>query len=225
VSLATTLAETGLEEKDPALYLFLRSLALAIDRLNVNFSLSYDQPTALQNQAAGAAGVDVAASVGPDVLVVNAIRFLGDKNGLNLDSSRTMGAGIYNGGPQVIATGFFQALQQPTGEVWDLDDMHDPVVNNERFTIQHAGQYIVGATVSFDGSAAGTYRQLALFKNGGEYLDLGFGPPSGVAGSPRVHVTSTHRFIQGDYVSLSVNHDAGVNMNVYTTAFWIQRVS
>jgi hypothetical protein len=227
VSLASSLGETGIEDRDPALYLFLKSLALAIDRLNVNFSLSYDQPTALQNQSVGAAGVDVAASIGPDVLVVNAIRFLGDRNGLLLDSSRAMGCAIYFGTAQVIPTGAGLTLFQfPAGELWDTDDMHDPVVNNSRLTIRHAGTYVIGARIDADISGAGTYREMWIGLNGGAagYPDVDMGNPN-TGQYVRLHCTTIAQFIVGDYIEVSVRHDAGGDLTFTPRAFWAHRIS
>lgn len=230
MSLTTRLNSIGLEEKDPALYLLLKSITLAVDRLNVNFSLSYDEPTALLNSTEGAEAVDVAANVAPDVLMVKAIRFLGDRHGLNLESAESMGVRIRQAANQTIPTNTLTVLNFSSGETWDLDDLHDNVDNNSRLTINHAGRYLVGGTIWWDTNATG-YRQLNLLKNGTDNIDIDYQPGNIIAGIGSVNKCVTiHEFLQGDYVQMQVYQTSGGNLDVlpgfdWTPHFWAHRIS
>lgn len=230
MSLTTRLNSIGLEEKDPALYLLLKSITLAVDRLNVNFSLSYDEPTALLSSTEGAQAVDAAANVAPDVLIVKALRFLGDRHGLNLESAESMGVRVDTLTGQAIPNNTRTAVNFPDVATFDLDDMHDVAANNSRLTIQHAGRYLVGGTIWWEINGVGL-RQLSIQKNGGGFdIDVDNSLAAAGIGTFNKCGATLHEFVQGDYVELIAYQNSGGALNLlvgthYTPLFWAHRIS
>jgi len=229
MSFASSLAAVQDQIEDQSLLLFLQSLAAAVDRLNVNFSLSYDQPTALQNQSVSA-DVDVAASLGPDILVVNAIRFLGDRHGLTLESAESMGALVIRQSNQTIVTSTLTIINFPDTDQFDLDDMHDVTVNNSRLTINHAGRYLVGAAIRWSVASSVGYRRTILLLNGTTNLDFAVDPGAVVGNGPSQRCFTLFQFAQGDYIEVQVYQTSGGNLDVIVgtdskPTLWAHRIS
>jgi len=235
VTLVATLGTTSLEEREPLLYLFLKSLSMAVDRLNVNLSLSYDEANALQNQSASAGGVDNVVSVGSDVLVVKAIRFLKDRHGLTLASAESMGARLRQFAGQTIPNVTLTPIVFSTGisgVEFDIDGEHDVYVNNTRLTIRHAGRYVIGSTVWWDafGSTAG-YRELKLTLNGTTVVAYDVQPGAVVVGFPPYnHVVTIQDLVEGDYLEIQVFQNSGGNLDTAasyaaTPQFWAHCIS
>lgn len=109
------------------------------------------------------------------------------------------------------------------------DTMHDTVTNNTRLTCRYAGVYMIGATISWAASAAGTARLLFFRLNGA--TDIGgrsFVPPLNSGGNGQSGVT-VYSLAVNDYVEAMAFQDSGGNLNVvssgnWTPEFWMVRI-
>lgn len=107
-----------------------------------------------------------------------------------------------------------------TTETIDLSNLHDGTTQNTRITMAVGGKYLVGGEAQFQSHAGGTYRIVALYKNGNqiakeEALHAAAGP------TPSYNLSTMHTFGIGDYVELKVKHDAGTGINVQNATLWV----
>jgi len=139
-------------------------------------------------------------------------------------------ARVFNNANIAIVTATLTALTF-NSEDWDNDTIHSTSSNTERLTATTAGKCRVRGRVLWDNSILGTYRLVQIRKNGaGNPLDLEIAAPAnfGFIGITQM-VEAEVNLAAGDYVTLEVQHDAGVNINVlsagdYSPYFAMQRI-
>jgi hypothetical protein len=113
------------------------------------------------------------------------------------------------------------------------DTMHDTVTNNSRLTCRYAGVYAIYGHVNWDGSTAGTYRQLAIrvSTTGTPYGGMQMGAP--LAAGLSQSVSTEWLLAVNDYVELVVQQDSGgtrvisassATGNAYACEFGMSRV-
>jgi hypothetical protein len=111
----------------------------------------------------------------------------------------------------------------------DYDDAntpwHDLVTNNTRITVPagYGGALHLGAHLSFDKSAAGTYRVLWLKKNGAGIVAESGAPPWNIGSSfnQTLQLDVEYAAVAGDFYEIQFGHDVGAPINVnVTTRFY-----
>ena len=101
-------------------------------------------------------------------------------------------------------------------EVYDLNDMHDNVVNNERITIQNAGLHLITATINWAGNGIGR-RDLSIYRyRAPSFVVVGFHSEymSHASYTPTQIVTSQDMSEIGDYYALRVKQTSGGNLDI-----------
>ena len=99
---------------------------------------------------------------------------------------------------------------------------------NDRLTIPTTGYYLVGAQLSFTGSAAGTVRRLLILRPAIQNIAIVDGRP--VAADQMVNLTILWPFNAGEFISVQVYQDSGGALNVgpdgwaVAARFWLTRV-
>lgn len=226
----------SLKVDNPLLELFLSDLASAVDRINNNIRLSNSERV-VQDPALGAQDQQLTvADLTPDVLVVRSLRFLEDQNSLKKSSSCIMNCRISLNVNRVTA---------PAAQIFDwnviefdTDDMtmeRTALFPFKQIHINHQGCYLIGATIIWEPSAAGTFRQTYINKNsavaGVGILALDQCAPPAGAGVGAVNMPITvHNFVKDDVLRVWVNQDTGGILNVQSAAdfapvFWAHRLS
>lgn len=217
----------SIQVSDPGLRLFLQSLAKAVDRINVNFHLDINEPTALSEPTTGANALAAVVNVPPAIMIVKSLRFLADKNGLYQASAMTQGARAWHSAAQSPATGVLTGLAFDS-EYWDTDDMHDLAVNNTRLTFNTAGIYVVGAHLTWAANGVGT-REAQILKNNATILDL-WKSLSYAGAVNHSRLSTVDKFDAGDYIEVKVLQDSGGALAVnsvanYSPVFFAHRLS
>lgn len=142
---------------------------------------------------------------------------------LHLPSNQLVGSG---GGLSAVVFGAGSELQDPYG-------MHDPVSSPERITIPAGfptSDWKFGATVQWEPNAGGSRRHAEIQVNGsGIKIVDAEGPINGDGYSTYSFQTPWPYAVAGDYFTLFVNHNAGVDINVRAdgyagTIFWAEWV-
>ncbi len=112
-------------------------------------------------------------------------------------------------------------------ESFDLYDMHDNVTNNPRLTIptNWGGHYMVGASVRWGISTAGTRRYAEIVVNSGAIKVDDDDKDPGLSGYVTNKVSTMWSAVPGDYFQLRVYQDSGGNLDVISdgyagTFFW-----
>jgi hypothetical protein len=218
----------SIQVSDPALRLFLQSLAKAVDRINVNFHLDINEPTALSEPITGASALAAVVNVPPAIMIVKSLRFIADKNGLYQASAMTQGARAWRSTAKSIATATLVFVDFDT-DIFDTDDMHDVVTNNTRLTFNTAGIYIVGCHGQFEGNVTGV-RQTAIRKNGTTYLISDARATAPAANTCSVGAATVAKFDSGDYIEMLAYQESGVALNLnsnsdYTPILFAHRLS
>jgi hypothetical protein len=98
----------------------------------------------------------------------------------------------------------------------DTDNMHDNTTNNSRITINTAGFYVCGASVSWASNTTGK-REMWLMVNG-SYLIGGIKISNPVTGGTEAATSSGHYFDEGDYIELKVRQGSGGSLNINSAA-------
>lgn len=112
----------------------------------------------------------------------------------------------------VTATG--TAVVFNGAESFDTDGFHDTSTNPSRMTIPAGlgGKYLAIASLTWDTSTAGTYRQMTFRKNGAGALGFDrVDPNASVPGQTSVTVIDC---VAGDYIEVFAEHDAGSNRSL-----------
>ncbi len=154
------------------------------------------------------------------------IVFPSDMNLLKLSSSLSQGCRYTRSALQTIATGTDTHIDFNT-VIYDTDKIHDPV-RIDRFAINTAGRYTIGAQVRWDADTTG-YRLLYIIKNGTTVLVADERSAVSTAGQPTIQsVTTTAKFIRGDYLEVTVKHSMFGNLDItvateHSPIFWAQR--
>lgn len=119
---------------------------------------------------------------------------------------------------QAIVTATSTAVLFNT-EIFD-DGLHSTSSNTDRIVPLETGRYVFGARVQWEGSAAGTLRQITLARYNAagavqDHFDSAGIVPNAIAGIQRMIVGGmTEITTVGDYVRLLAFHDAGTNKNL-----------
>ena len=98
------------------------------------------------------------------------------------------------------------------GERYDNDNIHETVTHPERLTCQHAGKYLVFATIRFDTNAAGLRAVRPSWNGSTQIADHSELPPA--AAACRIAVATVWELAVGDYVRCGVFQDCGGYLNV-----------
>lgn len=101
---------------------------------------------------------------------------------------------------------------------FDTDNMFDLAADPDRLTFRTAGKYMVGAAIEWNNNnAGGNVRIMSLRKNPGGalavYKDLR-APGTFPLGSYPQSVTSMNDFAIGDEMTVQVQQDSGVNLDI-----------
>jgi hypothetical protein len=95
----------------------------------------------------------------------------------------------------------------------DTDNMHDPVTNNSRITIQTAGRYLFIARGQLQAAIADKIIYWQILKNGTTLVMASKWTPS-VATSPHLFVVALDDAIVGDYYEARIYHNYGVAIDL-----------
>lgn len=137
-------------------------------------------------------------------------------------------ARAYHSVGQNAASGALTTLAFDSESFDSTGAMHDNVTTNSRITAPVAGVYVVGATASWDGLGAGTYREVFIKKNNTTFLCENLSPVVAVGNTQSV--VEIHTLAAADYIECVVRHDAGAIRQVNggatdSTCLWMTRVA
>lgn len=122
---------------------------------------------------------------------------------------------------QTITSGVSTKILFNVADSFDTDSMHDPAVNPERITIQHAGYYIFGGYVVWTANAVGRRSIDIQFNGGGSHIalhnemavtDAGVTTSEGCSG--------IYQMAAGQYAELFVVQSSGGNLDTSLVTFW-----
>jgi hypothetical protein len=124
-----------------------------------------------------------------------------------------IGARAYNSTTQSVTSGTAPVLTMDSEE-FDTEGFHDLATNTSRHTVPAGmgGKYIVSGGTFFASSGAGTYRIIAIFKNGAAvapHMRRGVAPTD-----PSLALSVILDLAAGDYVELVCYQDSGGALNV-----------
>lgn len=127
--------------------------------------------------------------------------------------SGTIGCRVYNSTTQSITTGTGPPLTFDTEE-FDTDGFHSTSSLTSRITVPAglAGKYLITGGTQFAASGAGTYRIIAVTKNGvavPPHMRRGVAPTD-----PAFALSVVLDLLVGDYVEIIAYQDSGGNLNV-----------
>ena len=113
-------------------------------------------------------------------------------------------------------------------EMYDSDAIHDKVVNNSRLTCKTAGEYVISATVAWEGNIA-QKRRLSFKVNNSVYIAFTIGHVDD-AEVFYMTITTINALALNDYVELEVFQNSTVALNVlalaqYTPYFAMGRIA
>ena len=125
-----------------------------------------------------------------------------------------IGARVYNNANITISDNTATLLTF-NSERWDTDDIHSTSSNTGRLTAKTAGKYIIVANVFFQTNAGGR-RLVFLYKNGTDVIaSFEFADDSaGATSAPRVPITTIYDLDVDDYVTVSVKHTYGSDLDI-----------
>lgn len=216
-----------LDSEPELLRLFLKIVRLT-DILDTNIRLGeLEAPIQTEMERVGGGGRNLILGLLSDVVLVRELRFIGDKNGLRQDSSRTQRVFLSKDTGQTLTTGVEAAVVWEV-EVLDTDDMFSST-NNTRITFRAAGIYAIGANIIFAPNGVGE-RRIQLTNSAGTV----FGQSSGMP--PTVFRTGLQSTViydapKDDYFEVQAIQSSGGNLNLSTTSgnrnpnFWAHRWS
>ena len=212
---------------DPELLNLLLRLTSLVDIMAGNIKLGdIEAPIQELMENVGGSTQSRVIALLPDVLLVKAIRYLDDKNGLRVDSGMTQKCRAASNAAQSVASGV-PTLVAFNVSVFDTDDMHDPVVNNSRITFKTAGTYLIGGSFDLDINATGD-RVIQIVVNGASQPTFAVKAPVLSTGS-----LSTSTLIdanRNDFAELLAFQDSGsplniINFGTRSPSFWAHRLS
>lgn len=127
-------------------------------------------------------------------------------------------ARVIKGGAQSIPNIAYTAVTFD-GETFDTDTLHDNVTNPERLTAVRAGTYKIFGTVGFAASAAGTQRNVRVYKNG---VASNFTSVGGMNATiqPYIPVEDLLSLAAGDYVELRAYQDSGAALDALAASIF-----
>lgn len=115
---------------------------------------------------------------------------------------------------QAIGTGVTNTPVTFDTEEYDTAAIHSTVSLTDRFVAPANGVYHCDGFVSWQASAAGSYRQVRILKNGAGVAIHSHQPSSVHSGETTV--TCDVKLTIGDVVNMVVNQDSGGNLNINT---------
>lgn len=139
----------------------------------------------------------------------------------------TQGARVYKGANQLITSGL-RTKQVFDQEVFDTDNCHHLLTNNERLTCRTAGLYLIGGYVLGE-EAAGGYWYMILRYNGVTDIGIFVCKANDAVYPNSMVITQTYPLAVNDFVHLEVYQNSGGNLDTLAVGinrpvFWMQRI-
>lgn len=128
------------------------------------------------------------------------------------------GVAVYNDADIAIGTGVWTALTF-NQERWDDAAFHSTVANTDRLTVPAGldGWYVISGHIQWESSVAGTARHVRIFLNDTTRIAHHGGPGDG---DMRVSISTVYYLGVGDFLTLEVYHNAGVDLDIVSNANW-----
>jgi len=127
----------------------------------------------------------------------------------------TQGCRVYNDAAIVVSNSTQYTLTY-NSELYDTDTMHSIVDATDRITVTTAGVYIVWANVQFAYDADGI--RTVYLKHNGDIVGLVQQNPVGGSATTLMQVSTIYDCEAADYFQVVVEHNAGGNLNVNSSA-------
>lgn len=135
---------------------------------------------------------------------------------------------VYHSINQNINTGVATALAFDT-ESFDIEGLHDTVINNSRITFITAGKYHVGGIVTFDNNST-SWRDADIFMDGLTIIAEQRIWNIGAVQDTWIIVDTIYQFTAGQYIELRATQNSGGLLAINATAgvspvFWAYRIA
>ena len=112
-----------------------------------------------------------------------------------------------------------------TTEEYDTDGFHDNTTNNSRITIPtgKGGKYLFTGYVANALGTPGSYFELDILKNGGQYTDSGLREGRVIRNAPKEYLAMAQvvNAAAGDYFELSYQQQNGETVNMFFSAQFV----